>query len=94
MIALFVALGGGATAGTVLLITGANVKNNSLTGAAVKNGSLKGSDVRNNSLTGVDIKKLGSADIRNRSLRAVDFKAGELPAGAVGPAGPFVVHAP
>lgn len=31
---------------------------------------------------------VNSAKVKNRSLLAVDFKAGELPAGAQGPAGP------
>ncbi len=39
-LALFVALGGTAAAGSQLLITGAGVKNHSLTGADIKRGSL------------------------------------------------------
>lgn len=44
MVALFVALAGGATAATVKLITGAQIKNNSITGVDVKNGSLSPAD--------------------------------------------------
>ena len=39
-LALFFALGGTAVAGATLLLTGANVKDNSLTGADIENGSL------------------------------------------------------
>ncbi len=39
-VALFVALGGTAVAGSQLLLTGANVKDGSLTGADIKSGSL------------------------------------------------------
>ena len=52
--------------------------------AAVK---ITGKNVTNNSLTGRDIKNLGTADVKNRSLLSKDFKAGQLPAGAQGPAG-------
>ena len=48
LLALFVALGGTATA--ALLITGKNVKDSSLTGADIKNRSLTGKDVRKRSL--------------------------------------------
>jgi hypothetical protein len=58
VVALFVALGGGATAG--VLITGAQIKNNALR----------------------------TQDVRNGSLLAENFKAGQLPAGAAGPAEP------
>jgi hypothetical protein len=54
LLALFVALGGSASA--AFLITGRNVKDGSLTGRDVKNGSLGSSDIKNHSLTGKDIK--------------------------------------
>lgn len=50
-----------------------------ITGKNVKNSSLTGTDIKNSSLT--------ASDVKNRSLRAADFKAGQLPAGARGPAG-------
>lgn len=50
-----------------------------VTGKNVKNSSLTGKDIKNSSLT--------TSDVKNRSLRAADFKAGQLPAGAPGPAG-------
>jgi hypothetical protein len=53
-IAVLVALGGTATAAA--LITGRNVKNNSLTGADIKNRSLGGVDIRDSSLLARDIK--------------------------------------
>jgi hypothetical protein len=52
--ALFIALGG--TASAALVITGANVRNGSLSGRDIKNGTIKGADVRNNSLTAKDIR--------------------------------------
>jgi hypothetical protein len=52
--ALFVALGGTATA--ALVITGRNVRNGSLSGHDIKNGTIRGGDVRNNSLTAHDIR--------------------------------------
>jgi hypothetical protein len=57
------AAAGTATAAT--LITGRDVRNNSLTGVDIRSGSLTGSDIRNSSLTGVDIRNgsIGSADL-------------------------------
>ena len=52
-LALFVALGGTSFAAATV-ITGKNVKNNSLTGADVKNSSLTGTDVKNKSLRPAD----------------------------------------
>jgi hypothetical protein len=53
-LALFVALGGSATA--AVLITGKNVKNNSLTGVDVKNGSLRSADIKDGDLLAKDFK--------------------------------------
>jgi hypothetical protein len=78
VIALFVALGGTATA--AVFVTGKNVKNGSLTGRDVKNKSLTGRDVKNSSL--------GSKKIKNGNLLAKDFKAGQLPRGGQGATGP------
>jgi hypothetical protein len=61
------------------LIGSADVRNNSLTTMDVKDRTLKGRDIKN------DV--LGSNKIRNGSLKSKDFKAGQLPAGAQGPAG-------
>jgi hypothetical protein len=73
--AVFIAL-----SGTGVAADGFTAAKRLITGADVKNESLTGKDVKNSSL--------GSSDIKDRSLRAKDFKAGELPAGATGPAGP------
>ena len=61
------------------LIGSDEVRNNSLTSMDIKDNSLKGRDVKDN--------VLGSNKIRNGSLKSKDFKAGQLPAGAQGPAG-------
>lgn len=78
MVALFVALGGGATAGIV--ITGANVQNGSLTGADIRNGSLLGRDIKNGQVFSSDIRDNGvkSKDIRNGTLEEEDFAEGVL----------------
>ncbi len=76
VLALFLALGGTATAAK--LITGAQIRNSSLTGADVRNSSLTGADVRNGSL--------GAADLSSAARSALRGAAG--PAGAAGPTGP------
>jgi hypothetical protein len=53
--ALFVALGGSAYA--ALVITGKNVRNNSLVGADIKNKALAGRDIKNDSLGRIPIKE-------------------------------------
>ena len=54
-IAAFLALGGTATAATVV-ITGRDVKDGSLTGADVRDRSLTGRDVKDHSITARDLK--------------------------------------
>jgi hypothetical protein len=61
------------------LIGSKDVKNNSLTTMDIKDGTLKGRDIKK------DV--IGSNKVRNGSLKSKDFKAGQLPAGAQGPAG-------
>jgi hypothetical protein len=73
MVALFVALGGGAAAGIV--ITGADIQNGSITSVDIKNGTVQGRDIKNNSVL--------SRDIRNGQLKETDFD--ELPAARVYP---------
>jgi hypothetical protein len=74
VLALFVALGGTATA--TLLVTGNNVKNDSLTGA----------DVRNSSLTSLDVK---DRSLLARDFKAGQLPAGaQGPQGVPGVAGP------
>ena len=62
------------------LIGSDDVANNSLTTMDIKDKTIKGRDIKNN--------VIGSNKIRNGSLKSRDFKAGQLPAGAVGPVGP------
>jgi hypothetical protein len=78
ILALLLALSGTAVAGA--LITGAQIKNNTVASVDLTNNSIKSVDVRNNALT--------TLDVQNGSLRAVDFAAGELETGPAGPAGP------
>jgi hypothetical protein len=66
VIALVAATTGGAIAGGALL-TGANIKNNSVTGLDIKNNSVASADIKNNSLVG--------ADVRNGTLQAADLSA-------------------
>ncbi len=64
LIALFVALGGSATA--ALVITGANIKNGTVSGLDLKNGSVTGLDVKESSLAKVpDANKLDGLDSSN-----------------------------
>jgi hypothetical protein len=95
--AVFIALGGTATA--ALVITGKNVRNESLTSGDIKNGTVKGGDIRNGSVTTTDIldgtigssdigfASLNSGDIADGSLLAKDFRLGELPGGSQGQKG-------
>jgi hypothetical protein len=76
-LALFIALGGSATAAFV--ITGRDIKDGSIRGVDIRDSSLRGKDLKNNSLTG--------ADIANGSLRLGDFKPGDAPAGPQGAQG-------
>ncbi len=91
VIALIAGLGGGAYAAT--LVTGAQIKNNSITGADIRNSSLTGNDIRNESLSGADVKNgsLQAADLSaaaKASLRAVGVAGASGPAGPQGLAGP------
>jgi hypothetical protein len=76
-VALLLSLTGGAVAGA--LITGKQIKDNSVATADVTNNSLGSVDVKNESIT--------TGDIKNGTLRTVDFASGQLPEGAPGPAG-------
>ena len=74
-LALFVALGGSATAATLI------------TGAQIKNGSITGKDVKNSSVTGADVKNgaLGSADLGH--VHEGSFKGAQGDQGPAGQAG-------
>jgi hypothetical protein len=78
-----------ATATAAIVITGANVKNNSLTGADIKNGSLTGSDVKNGSLSANDLNSRSlTKAIRDVAAMSTTGAAGATGAtGATGPKG-------
>ena len=74
LVAAGLIVGSAATAGAASLITGKDVKNESLTGRDIRNGSLKGADITDGSLTKDDLSgALGGA---------------QGPVGPQGPAGP------
>ncbi|HEX5909416.1 MAG TPA: hypothetical protein VFY44_02910, partial [Thermoleophilaceae bacterium] len=77
-LALFVALGGSATAAT--LITGAKVKNGTITGTDIKASSLTGAKVKNGSLSSSDLSKSAKGALKGA-------KGDQGPAGQTGPAG-------
>ena len=76
-LALLLSLTGTAVAS--VLITGAQIKNNTVGTLDLKNNDVRSADVRNNGLT--------SLDVMNGTLKAIDFAPGQLPAGPAGPAG-------
>ena len=78
-IALLVALSGTALATTSALISGQQIKNNSVAGVDVRNSSLTGADVRNKSLT--------AADFRGAVRGARGASGAPGPVGAQGPKG-------
>ena len=79
VLALFVALGGTATAAGIL-ITGKQIKDGTVKGADIGNGSVATADVKNGSLTGLDV--------RDKSLTPADFSGSvQGPAGPPGPQG-------
>lgn len=74
--AMCVALSSTATA--AVLMTGGDIKDETLTSADVKDGSLRGADIKNRSI-----------EVRDLSSAASSFLKGQTgPAGPVGPAGP------
>ncbi|CAN5476245.1 hypothetical protein BH11ACT8_BH11ACT8_06260 [soil metagenome] len=66
ILALVTALGG--TSYAAKLITGKDIKNNSVAGKDIKNNSLTGKDIKNKSLTAADLKK-GTLDDKLASRR-------------------------
>lgn len=72
-LAVFIALGGSAYAGTTLA-------RNSVHSGQIANGAVKRADLAPNAVD--------STKVADGSLLTRDFKAGQLPAGAPGPAGP------
>jgi hypothetical protein len=78
------------TAGAAALITGQNVKNESLTGRDIRNGSLKGADIRDGSLTKDDL--LGDSFVGPQGPQGPKGDKGDQgeqgPGGPQGPQGP------
>jgi hypothetical protein len=72
LMALFVALSGGAYALTI--------PNNSIGAKQLKKNAVTGSKIKRGAVT--------SSKVKDRSLLAKDFKAGQLPQGAKGDTGP------
>jgi hypothetical protein len=68
VMAVFIALGGGAYAATQL-------KKNSVGTKQIKNGAVKSVDVRNNSLTGADILESSLAEVRSASFASTATSA-------------------
>lgn len=86
-LALFACLAGTATAAK--LISGKNIKNNSVAGKDIKNKSVTGKDVKNGSLGAADLSKKAKASLSGGAGTA--GPAGKQgPIGPVGPAGPAV----
>jgi len=79
LIALFVALGGGAYA--AIVVTGANVKNASLTGVDFKKRSLHGSKLRADSIGGGSIKESTLGPVQALAHQAVVTGVGVLARG-------------
>jgi hypothetical protein len=79
LVALVMSLGGSAYA---LVVTGKQIRNNSVTTKDIRNRSLTGRDIRNRALTGNDIRrdKIGGASIKEATL-------GTVPAAIVAHAG-------
>jgi hypothetical protein len=71
-LALFIAIGGTGAAGAQVLLSGRDVKDDSLTGADIQNDSLTGADIRPGSLGSNVLSTFARANLR----------------GATGPAGP------
>jgi len=76
LLALFVALGGGAYA--AIVVTGKNVKNASLTGVDFKKRSLHGSKLRADSIGGGSIKESTIGPVQALAHSAVVSAAGQL----------------
>lgn len=77
IVALVFAVTGTATAAG--LITGAQIKNNTVDSIDLRNNTVASQDVKNGSLTSLDVK--------DGTLKTADFAAGQLTTGPVGPAG-------
>jgi hypothetical protein len=70
IVALVMSLGGSAYA---LVVTGKQIRNNSVTGKDIRNRSLASRDIRNRTLSGIDVRtdKIGGAAVKESSLGTV-----------------------
>src|SRR3954465_136583 len=71
IVALVMACAGSATAAT--LITGRQIRNNSVTGADIRDRSLRGKDVGSNTITGRNVAKLSGRDVIPNGLDGSDI---------------------
>jgi hypothetical protein len=85
-LALFIAIGGTTAVGAQALLTGRNVKDESLTGADVQNDSLTAADIKAGSLGSNAFSAVARANLRG-STGATGAKGETGAAGAQGPAG-------
>jgi hypothetical protein len=90
VVALFVALGGSATA--AILVTGKNVKNGSLTGLDVKDNSISSPDVKNGGLLAKDFKAGQLPKATPGAQGAQGPQGTQGPSGAEGAAGPSDIY--
>ena len=86
-IAVVLALGGTATAAGTL-ITGKNVKNESISGTDIKNRTLRGADVKDGSLLKKDFKAGQLPAAASAATGATGATGARGPAGGTGPRGP------
>jgi hypothetical protein len=92
-LALMLALGGTTAVGAQALLTGHNVKDESLTGADVQNDSLTGADIRAGSLGSNLFSSVARANLRGQTGPAGP-KGDTGATGATGPAGKGVTVTP
>jgi hypothetical protein len=76
--ALILSVGGNVTA--AVLITSADIKDNTIRGVDVRDGALTSADIKNSTIKGVDIRDgtIKSADVANGSLRGADVAGNSL----------------
>lgn len=91
VICLTIVVSSAVTATAAKLITGKQIKNNSVTSVDIKNKTLTGNDVKDGTLLGADVKDgdiggadvkdgdIGTADIQDGSIGASDLQSGVVP---------------
>ncbi len=91
-VVLAVAFAGGATAAG--LITGKEIKNNTVTTQDVKNSSLKGADVKNGSLGEADLNGKTKGKLNAPSVKGYEVKSTTVEVGTAGQETVFVACTP